>query len=81
MQFRVLVEASPKEGMADPQGSTIEEHLPALGWLNVSGVRVGKAIRLTVEATSEEEALRQVDDMCRRFLANPVLEEWKVTLP
>src|SRR2546423_15602078 len=77
MQFRVLVEASPKEGIADPQGTTIEEHLPVLGWSNVSQVRVGKAIRLTVEADSEDAARRQVDDMCRRFLANPVLEDWR----
>ena len=79
MLFRVLVEASPKEGIADPQGVTIEEHLPALGWSNVTGVRVGKAIRLTIEAESEEAAATQADDMCRRFLANPVLEDWQVT--
>jgi len=80
MQFRVLVEASPKEGIADPQGTTIKEHLPVLGWSNVGDVRVGKAIRLTLEAVDADEARRQVDDMCRRFLANPVLEDWKVTV-
>ena len=61
-------------------GTTIEEHLPVLGWPNVSSVRVGKAIRLTVEAESEDAARRQVDDMCRRFLANPVLEDWRVSV-
>ena len=80
MLFRVVVEASPKEGIADPQGVTIEEHLPALGWSNVSGVRVGKAIWLTVEAESEDAARAQVDEMCRRFLANPVLEDWSVSV-
>jgi phosphoribosylformylglycinamidine synthase len=80
VEFRVLVEAAPREGIADPQGTTIEEHLPALGWGNVKDVKVGKAIRLTVEADSEQAALQQVDDMCRRFLANPVLEDWKVSL-
>ncbi len=80
MRFEVLVEASPKEGIADPQGTTIEEHLPALGWTNVSGVRVGKAIRLSVDAESRDAALAQVDEMCRRFLANPVLEDWRVTV-
>jgi phosphoribosylformylglycinamidine synthase len=78
--FQVLVEASPKEGIADPQGVTIEEHLPVLGWTNVSGVRVGKAIRLTIEADSKDAAAVQVDEMCRQFLANPVLEEWWVTV-
>ena len=76
----MLVEASPKDGIADPQGTTIEEHLPVLGWTNVSDVRVGKAIRLTVDAESPEAAASQADDMCRRFLANPVLEDWRVTV-
>ncbi len=80
MLFRVLIEASPKEGIADPQGTTIEEHLPAMGWPNVRGVRVGKAIRLVVEADDAETVAAQVDDMCRRFLANPVLENWRVTV-
>src|SRR2546427_6186319 len=77
MRFRVLVEASPKQGIADPQGTTIQEHLPVLGWSNVDNVRVGKAIRLTLEAVDEDDARRQVDEMCRRFLANPVLEDWR----
>ena len=78
--YRVLIEASPKAGIADPQGATIEEHLPAMGWPNVNDVRVGKAIRLTVEGESEEAVAAQVDEMCRRFLANPVLEDWRVTV-
>ena len=78
--FRVLIEAAPKAGIADPQGTTIEEHLPAMGWPNVSGVRVGKAIRLIVEGENEESVVAQVDEMCRRFLANPVLEDWRVTV-
>ena len=80
MHFNVLVEASPKEGIADPQGTTIEEHLPALGWSNVEGVRVGKAIRFTVDAADADAARRQADDMARKFLANPVLEDWRVTV-
>jgi phosphoribosylformylglycinamidine synthase subunit PurS len=80
VRFRVLVEAMPKEGIADPQGVTIEEHLPALGWSNVREVRVGKAIHLTIEAESLESARAQADEMSRRFLANPVLESWLVSV-
>ncbi len=78
MRYRVVVEALPKEGIADPQGRTIEEHLPALGWSNVSAVRVGKSIQFHLEADTAEAAADQVDEMCRRFLANPVLEAWTV---
>ena len=51
--FSVLVEVTLRPDVADPQGATIERALPALGFGEVAGVRVGKAIRLTVEAADE----------------------------
>jgi len=74
--FEVLVTLKP--GLADPQGTAVEGALPALGWTNVSGVRVGKHIRLDVEADDEEAARRQVDEMAARILANPVIEDARV---
>lgn len=78
--FDVLVEVSPREGIADPQGQTIERSLPALGYDGVAGVRVGKAIRFQVTAPSEGAARSEVDDMCSRFLTNPVIEDSSVSL-
>lgn len=80
MRFDVLVEVSPREGVADPQGQTIERSLPALGFAGVSGVRVGKALRFALEADSEEAARAEVADMCARFLTNPVIEDSAITL-
>jgi phosphoribosylformylglycinamidine synthase subunit PurS len=80
MLFSVLVETRLREGVADPQGSTIERSLPALGFEGVAGVRVGKAFRFTLEAADEAAAGAQVDDMCRRFLSNPVIEDAIVTI-
>jgi len=74
--FEVLVTLKP--GLADPQGTAVEGALPALGWTNVSGVRVGKHIRLDVEADDEATARRQVDEMAARILANPVIEDARV---
>lgn len=78
--FDVLVEVSPRAGIADPQGQTIERSLPALGYEGVAGVRVGKAIRFRVTAESEAAARTEVDDMCARFLTNPVIEDSVVSL-
>jgi phosphoribosylformylglycinamidine synthase len=75
MRFRVVVEVHHKEGVADPQGATIERALPTLGFAGVSGVQVGKLIRFTVEADSEAAARAEVDDMVHRFLTNPVIED------
>ncbi len=78
--FEVLVEVTLRSGIADPQGATIERSLPLLGFSGVSGVRVGKAIRLSVEADGEDEARRLVDDLCARFLTNPVIEDATVSV-
>ena len=74
--FEVLV--TLKEGLADPQGKAVESALPSLGWTNVRHVRVGKHIKLDVEATDEASALEQVRGMAVRLLSNPVIEEYQV---
>lgn len=80
MQFSVLVETRLREGVADPEGATIERSLPALGFDGVSGLRVGKCFRFTVESGDERAARAEVDDMCKRFLTNPVIEDATVTV-
>jgi phosphoribosylformylglycinamidine synthase len=75
-----MVEVSLRPGIADPQGATIERALPALGFDAISGVRAGKAFRFELEAVDSESARAQVDDLCRRFLTNPVIEDSTVTL-
>ncbi len=78
--FSVLVEVTLRPDVADPQGATIERSLPALGFGEVAGVRVGKAIRFTVEASDEAAARARVEELCRRFLTNPVIEDSSITL-
>ncbi|HEX5366353.1 MAG TPA: phosphoribosylformylglycinamidine synthase subunit PurS [Acidimicrobiales bacterium] len=80
MRFSVLVETRPRPGVADPEGATIERSLPALGFGGVSDVRVGKAFRFTVDAADEATARAEVEDMCRRFLTNPVIEDATVSV-
>jgi phosphoribosylformylglycinamidine synthase len=78
--FSVLVEVRLRPGIADPQGATIERSLPMLGFETVHTVTVGKAIRFTVEAADEQAARAQVDDLCERFLTNPVIEDAVVSV-
>ena len=72
----VLVQLKP--GLLDPQGKAVEGSLPAMGWTNVSGVRVGRHVELTIEAESEEAAQDQVEEMAARLLSNPVIEEFQI---
>ena len=80
MDFPVLVEVRLRDGIADPQGATIERALPALGFGGVTSVRVGKAIRFTVDAPDEQTARDRAGELCRRLLANPVIEDAEVTI-
>jgi phosphoribosylformylglycinamidine synthase subunit PurS len=75
VRFSVDVLVTLKPGLADPQGKAVESALPALGWTNVSGVRVGKHVRLEIEAASEDAVRAQVGEMNDRLLSNPVIED------
>ena len=78
--FEARIEIGHRPGILDPEGGVIERALPALGYANVTQVRVGKSIRLVVEADDTEAARAQVEEMCRRLLANPVIEDFSVEL-
>jgi phosphoribosylformylglycinamidine synthase PurS subunit len=69
-----------RPGIADPEGLTIAGGLRALGYQTVSEVRHGKLLRVAFEAGDATDADQQVDSMCRRLLANPVMEvaSWEV---
>lgn len=67
---RVLIR--PKAGILDPQGIAVEQALPALGFAGVSNVRVGRLVELEVEDPAQLEA------MCQKLLANPLIEDYEV---
>jgi phosphoribosylformylglycinamidine synthase len=64
----------PKAGILDPQGLAVERALPALGFAGVSHVHVGRLVELDVPDPS------QLEPMCRRLLANPVVEDYEIEL-
>jgi len=78
--FEARVEVTHRPGIADPAGATVERALPALGYTNVTQVHIGKVIRLVVDAADAGAARSQVEEMCERLLANPVIESYEVTV-
>jgi phosphoribosylformylglycinamidine synthase len=79
-EFAVRVDVAHLPGIADPQGATVERALPALGFTNVRDVHVGKTINLVIDAPDASTAARQVAEMCERILANPVIEQYRITV-
>jgi phosphoribosylformylglycinamidine synthase PurS subunit len=72
VKAKVLIR--PKQGILDPQGKAVERALPALGFEGVSNVRVGRLVELETEDPSELDAL------CEKLLANPLVEDFEVVL-
>lgn len=74
MRWFADVRVTLRAGIADPEGQTIASGLRALGYDSVSDVRSGKLMRISFEADNATAAERTVAEMCRRLLANPVME-------
>jgi phosphoribosylformylglycinamidine synthase PurS subunit len=74
MHWLAEVHVSLRPGIADPEGQTIGSALRSLGYDSVSAVRSGKLMRIAFEADDSDAAEATVADMCRRLLANPVME-------
>jgi phosphoribosylformylglycinamidine synthase PurS subunit len=75
VNYSVIVDVNLRQGIADPEGATIERALPALGFYGVSDVKAGKSFRMTIEADSETEALERASALAERLLSNPVIED------
>jgi phosphoribosylformylglycinamidine synthase len=75
------VHVSLRPGIADPEGQTIGAALRSLGYASVGEVRSGKLMRIAFEADGPAAAEEQVAEMCRRLLANPVMEtaSWEIS--
>lgn len=75
-EFLARVEVSLKPTVNDPQGLTIRGGLHSLGFKEVESVRAGKYMEIRLEAADVASAETRVQEMCRRLLANPVIEEF-----
>jgi phosphoribosylformylglycinamidine synthase PurS subunit len=74
LKARVFVRL--RAGVLDPQGQTIRRALEGLGFPEVRDLRVGKVLEFTLDETDRGRALARLEEMCRRLLANPVVEEY-----
>lgn len=73
----VRVYVTPKRGILDPQGKAVARSLHDLGYVEAGEVRMGKYIEIELHDLSKDEAERRMEDMCRRLLANSVIEDFR----
>ncbi len=76
MKIKVII--TLKDGVLDPQGKAIQQTLNGMNFLQVKSVRQGKYFDIEVNETDEEKAKEKVEDMCKKLLANLVIENYKI---
>ncbi|MDX1959449.1 MAG: phosphoribosylformylglycinamidine synthase subunit PurS [Leptospiraceae bacterium] len=69
-----------KESVLDPQGSTVHKALSDIGETNVSDVRIGKYIEVSLNDSTEDEAMKTLHRICKSLLVNEVVESYKLQL-
>ena len=76
MKIKVVV--TLKNGVLDPQGKAIQQTLNGMNFANVDDVRQGKFFEIRVNEQDESKAKSQVEEMCKKLLANLVIEDYKI---
>ncbi|MCF7669032.1 MAG: phosphoribosylformylglycinamidine synthase subunit PurS [Verrucomicrobia bacterium] len=77
MKAKIII--TPKKAVVDPQGKTVQHALEQMGCNGVDAVHVGKYLEIELSC-EEAEARNQIDEACRTFLSNPVIEDYHIEI-
>ncbi|HEY9852224.1 MAG TPA: phosphoribosylformylglycinamidine synthase subunit PurS [Leptolyngbyaceae cyanobacterium] len=80
LKFNARIYVTLRPSVLDPAGVAVQSGLKHMGYENVEQVRIGKYVEVTLNAESEEAARQQLDIICDRLLANPVIENYRFEL-
>ena len=78
MKYFVYIAIERKEAILDPQGKAVEHSLESLGFRQIENTRIGKLVRLTVDAASADDARTVAEQAAEKLLANPIMETFSV---
>ena len=78
--MRAKVFVSLKGGVLDPQGKAVRNGLVSLGYGEVESVRQGKLFEVTLDETDKSKAAERIEEMCKKLLANPIIEDFSYEL-
>ena len=76
MKFKAEIDIMTQEALLDPQGKAVSNSMPNIGLPEISGVRIGRHVRLFIDANNQAEAESKVDDACKKLLANLIMETY-----
>jgi len=78
MKAKIIV--TPKKAVLDPQGKTVQNALEHMGYQGVNAVHVGKYLEIELSGTDKDQARQQIEAACRKFLTNPVIEDFQLEI-
>lgn len=80
MKFKAEIDVMPLDALLDPQGKAVSNSMATIGLSEIDGVRIGRHVRLFVEAPSLEVANEKVEEACKKLLANQIMESYNFTV-
>ncbi len=78
--IKARVEIKLKKGIVDPEGKNITKALNLLGFKNVKDVKASKIIEILIDEENENDALKEVEEMCKKLLTNPVVNDYLIKI-
>ncbi len=79
-KYHARIYVTLRPSVLDPAGTAVQSGLEHMGYSDVESVRIGKYIEVNLSAENEINAHKQLDEMCDRLFANPVIENYRVEL-
>jgi phosphoribosylformylglycinamidine synthase PurS subunit len=79
-QYLAKITITLRNGILDVQGKTIENALHSMDMINLSNLRIGKYVEMTVEAQNDGQALAFAEDACKKLIANPIIEDYFIQI-
>ncbi len=78
--MKAVIKIRLKKGILDPQGKTVNNALHHLGFNSFDDVRIGKLIEMNIDEKDQKKASTQIEDACKKLLANPIIEDYTYEL-
>jgi phosphoribosylformylglycinamidine synthase subunit PurS len=79
-KYHARIYVTLRPSVLDPAGTAVQSGLAHMGYADVESVRIGKYIEVNLSATDETQAHQQLDEMCDKLFANPVIENYRIEL-
>ena len=76
MRFKAEIDVMPLEALLDPQGKAVSNSMKNIGLPEIEGVRIGRHVRLFIDAPSKDVAEQKVEEACKKLLANQIMESY-----